>query len=235
MIVNQFLPVSTIDYPGKIAAVMFTSPCNFNCPYCHNPELINLNPDWCDMDLIFARLPNLCSLIEGIVITGGEPTVSADLPELLQKLRAFHLSIKLDTNGSNPDMLITLLDNKLVDYISMDIKTSLNRYSELIDQKLNKEQTSNLEYNILKSIELLLASGIDYEFRTTAVPGLVTADDIANIVNLIPKAKLYTIQQFNNRVVNKKEYLDIIPYTKDILESYVTIAKKYINNVRLID
>ena len=187
-----FQKLTLVDYPGKMACIIFTEGCNYRCPYCHNSLLVYEKSDYeISEDEIFNYLDKRKGIIEGIVISGGEPTIQKDLIEFLKKLRNYPISIKLDTNGSNPDILEKILDNNLVDYVAMDIKNSIKKYPITTAIK-----NINVD-NVLKSIKLLIHSNIDYEFRTTIVKELHDIDDIKEIRKLIGKSKYY-IQNFKD-------------------------------------
>ncbi len=180
---------SFIDYPGKLSAIIFTQGCNFSCPYCHNPELVDPaqfgEPIAADDVLEF--LETRRGKLDGVVITGGEPTLHADLPDLIGRIRELGFAVKLDTNGTNPAMLARLLADGQLDYLAMDIKAPLAMYEAVAGAGAAK---------IAESIELIMASGIDYEFRTTLVEGVLSADDIRSIGELIAGARLYALQNF---------------------------------------
>jgi pyruvate formate lyase activating enzyme len=170
MQINGFEGVSLVDYPGKVCAIVFTSPCNFKCPFCHNPLLIPVNKDVKNVDDILNDLSDRSDFIEGVTITGGEPTLQPDLAEFAAALKSLKLLVKLDTNGYRPQSIKELLDKKLVDYIAMDIKTSFEKYPAACGTKVDISK-------IKESIAVIMSSGIDYEFRTTVVPGLVDRED----------------------------------------------------------
>ena len=187
-----FQKLTMVDYPGKMACIIFTEGCNYRCPYCHNSLLVYEKSDYeIDEEEIFNYIDKRKGIIEGIVISGGEPTLQKDLKEFLIKLRNYPISIKLDTNGSNPKIIKELIDNNLVDYIAMDIKNSIKKYP--ITTAINKINTDN----VLESINILKKSKIDYEFRTTIVKELHDIEDIKEIRKLIGKSKYY-IQNFRD-------------------------------------
>ena len=187
-----FQKLTMVDYPGKMACIIFTEGCNYRCPYCHNSLLVYEKSDYeMDEEEIFNYIDKRKGIIEGIVISGGEPTLQKDLKEFLIKLRNYPISIKLDTNGSNPKIIKELIDNNLVDYIAMDIKNSIKKYP--ITSAINKINTDN----VLESINILKKSKIDYEFRTTIVKELHDIEDIKEIRKLIGKSKYY-IQNFRD-------------------------------------
>jgi len=187
--------LSLIDYPDKIAAIIFTSGCNFRCPYCHNPELVNPLPEsfsTVSEAELFQFLEKRQGKIEAVTITGGEPTLYSDLPELIKKIKDLGFLVKLDTNGTNPTMLKKLLTEKLVDYVAMDIKAPFSRYEEVVGRKVDVAA-------INKSIGLIKSSGIDYEFRSTILPRLFDEKDIKKMAGLIRGAKRYFLQNFTNQ------------------------------------
>ncbi len=192
MQIHGFAKLTLLDYPGKIAATVFTGGCNFRCPFCHNAILV-LNPNaqpLIDENEVLKELESRKTKLEGVCITGGEPTLCRDLPEFIAKIRDLGLLVKLDSNGTNPDMLSDLLSRGLLDCIAMDIKSSPANYAK----------TAGLESismdSIFRSVDLIMQSGIDYEFRTTVVDGLHTADDFKKIGVWIKGAKVYYLQQY---------------------------------------
>jgi len=190
--------LTLIDYPGKIACTVFLAGCDYRCPWCHNPELvlpekIGKTPKIPEKDFLnFLRLRK--NLLEGVVICGGEPCINKDLPEFCQKIKKLGYSIKIDTNGSNPKMLKDLIDKKLVDYVAMDVKAPKEKYMEAIG--LKKSSSRYLLKPIEESINILKQGKIDYEFRSTMIPGLLGKEDIVKIVQWIEPAKRYCLQNF---------------------------------------
>ena len=191
MKIGGLLKFSLIDYPGKIAAVIFTQGCNFHCPYCHNSELVMPERfhDPIPEGKVLGFLEKRFGQVEGVVVTGGEPTVQKDLIEFLQKVKKIGYPIKLDTNGSNPDLLKQILDLKLVDYVAMDIKAPLEKYDQLTSLK-------NCAERISESIRIILGSQLAHEFRTTLSVPIVPEDDLPKMVSLIEGAKKYRLQRF---------------------------------------
>ncbi len=206
--------VSLIDYPGKIAATIFVSGCNFNCGFCYNPELIleeNIkNQTPIPQDSIYEFLRKRKNLIDGVVMCGGEPTIYKDLPEVIQKIKKMGFLIKLDTNGSNPRVLEHMFKKNLLDYVAMDIKTSKEKYSLLTGQK---KQILNVE----RSVEILKEHAPNYEFRTTVVPGIVRKEDILKIARWIAPAKKYFLQQYRPQRTLDPAFKEIDPYPLEYL------------------
>lgn len=180
MNISSLQKTTFIDYPGKIACTIFTYGCNFRCGFCHNPELIELNKinehraNFIDQNSFLEFLKQRQGKLEGVCITGGEPTLQTDLKEFITKIKDLDYVVKLDTNGSNPILLKGLLDNNLLDYVAMDIKSSPENYSDLTGIKLNIKQ-------IEESKNLLLDSNIQVEFRTTVIAEKHTPSVITDI------------------------------------------------------
>ena len=192
MIFGGIQKLTLIDYPGKVAATVFTVGCNFLCPYCHNPELVDpkkiKEQEKISEQEILDFLATRQGLLEGVCITGGEPTLYSDLPEFIKKLKAMGFLVKLDSNGSNPHVLEKLLAEGLVDFIAMDIKAPLEKYKKIAGERVSLE-------NIQRSTELVRLAP-DYEFRTTVLPSLLSSKDILSIGRWIQGAKNYYLQQF---------------------------------------
>ncbi len=182
-----------IDYPGHIACTVFLIGCNFRCPWCYSPELvlpdeITRQPRIKEEDFFFF-LDKRKGDLEKVVVCGGEPTINDDLPDFLSNIKEKGFGIKLDTNGSNPEMLRRIIKEGLVDYLAMDVKAPLNKYSKAVGR--------DVDVSLIKeSIEIIKNSGIDYEFRTTVVPGIHTKEDIKEIAKEISGAKKYFLQKF---------------------------------------
>lgn len=180
-----------VDYPGKVACTVFLPDCNLRCPFCHNPALINdveSLPEVAE-DEFFSFLESHGKWLDGVCITGGEPCLSPDLPVFLKKIRDKGFLVKLDTNGSLPDCLKPLFDDKLVDFVAMDIKASPERYSEAAGVRVNISR-------IQDSINLIRSSGVSYEFRTTVIPRLHSRDDLLEIGEWLKGSDVYVLQQF---------------------------------------
>jgi len=188
MLIGGFQKFSLIDYPGEISAIVFGSGCNFRCPYCHNPELVNKTLPIIQEEKVLNFLRKRIGKLTAVSVTGGEPTIQEDLPKFIAKIKEIGFLVKLDTNGSNPDMLEKLIEDGLIDYAAMDIKTSFNRYNELIGGDYSRL--------IRKSIKIIISSTIDYEFRTTVVKSLLSKDDILKIGKIISGAAIWYLQRF---------------------------------------
>jgi pyruvate formate lyase activating enzyme len=224
--IRGFLETSFLDWDGKVSSVVFLPDCNFNCPFCSNWLLVH-DPDSLPevkLDKIEHFLEQRKDFIDGVVITGGEPTVHPWLPELIKHFKALGLLVKLDTNGTNPDMLKKLVTGnlKLIDYIAMDIKAPLNeKYDLACGAKVDLAK-------IKESIKLIMNSGIDYEFRTTVIPNLLGRSEIEEIAKTIAGAKKYALQQFVPAHSMIKEMQALDPHPAETLHSFALIAKKYV-------
>ena len=202
MHIGGLLKNSTIDYPGKLSCGIFLSGCNFNCPYCHNPDLVNGYTGQSvefDPGNVYQFIKNRKGLLDGVVISGGEPTLQEGLFDLCRHIKNMGFPVKLDTNGSRPRVIKSLIDEGLVDYIAMDLKTDPTKYATYI--KRDCDITS-----ILSSIQVIMESSIAYEFRTTCVKPIVTAKIIENICRLIQGAAVYALQRFHNSAMLNPEF-----------------------------
>ncbi|MFA5080006.1 MAG: anaerobic ribonucleoside-triphosphate reductase activating protein [Candidatus Paceibacterota bacterium] len=196
MIIGGFQKFTLIDYPGKLSCIVFLSGCNFRCPFCYSselvlPEKIKQHPELSE-EKILEYLESRIGMLEGVVLCGGEPTLNFELDDFCSKLKAMGYFIKLDSNGTNSEKIKELIEKKLIDYIAMDIKAPLTAEK----YKIATGVDSDIE-KIKQSIEIIKNSGIDYEFRTTVVPGIHNMEDIISIANSIGPAKKYFLQQFN--------------------------------------
>lgn len=216
--------LSMVDFGSLCSAVIFTGGCNFRCPFCHNSGLVNLDVTPLDEQEVFDYLISRKKLLDGVVVSGGEPTLYPDLPEFIKKIKDLGYKVKLDTNGTNCAMLKKLIDEKLVDFVAMDIKNSLEMYP------LTAGTTCGHE-DIVKSIELLKTNVVDYEFRTTLVDGLHTNASIKEMGELVKGAKKLYLQKFVDNGTTIKDGLKAVP--KDKAEEYKNILSNYVTSVSL--
>lgn len=194
---------SLIDYPGKISCVLFTSGCNFACPYCHNPDLAKNNPALSLNETeIYAFLESRKGFLDGVVISGGEPTIHNDIKSVCKNIKTLGYPVKLDTNGSNPSVIENLIDEGLIDYIAMDIKTDPALYSFFV--KYGCESA-----DIISSIKNIMNSAIDFEFRTTCVKPFISQPVIEKISAIIKGASLYILQHFQNKNVLDPDFFAV--------------------------
>jgi len=191
MIIKGWQRTSLVDYPGKIVSTIFLAGCNFRCGYCQNPDLVVASPIGAavDPEAVLSHLKQRRGLIDGLCISGGEPLLHMVLPELLERVKALESLIKVDTNGTCPDALESLIARGLVSYVAMDIKGPPEKIPTIARCDVAIAE-------IEESIEILRASTIDYEFRTTVVPGILDADDIYRIFQWLAGAPRYYLQQF---------------------------------------
>jgi pyruvate formate lyase activating enzyme len=192
VLIGGLQKISLIDYPGKIAAVIFTQGCNFRCPFCHNASLVDPKQFGIAIpeEEILAHLLARKKQIDGVVISGGEPTLQTDLKRFLCEVREMGFCVKLDTNGSKPNVLIDLVDSKLVDFIAMDIKHDFCKYEHACGMRVALA-------DIIRSLDFTKNCGVDYEFRTTVVPGIHAENDVVNIAKCIDGAKKFVVQEFS--------------------------------------
>lgn len=216
--------MSLVDFDGKIACTLFTGGCNYRCPFCHNSPLINEQP-FLDLNEIITYLEKRKRMLDAVVISGGEPTLHKSLPVILKVIKELGYIIKLDTNGTNPKMLKELIDNKLIDYVAMDIKGSLNNYHLITGVK------NPLLDNIKESINILKQSNIDFEFRTTLVKEYHDIKTINEMKELLKGTKKIFLQKFVLRETCLDQSLneiDILTATK-----YKEILEQSVENVYL--
>ena len=191
MLISGLEKCSFVDYPGKLAAVVFLKGCNMNCGYCHNQELLQKDAALPEIneDQFFSFLNRRKNLLDAVVVTGGEPTLNDRLPEFIRRIKKSGFFVKLDTNGTNPGMVRGLIDEGLLDYVAMDVKTELSQYNKLCRVLVDTG-------SIVKTINLLLGSVIDYEFRTTVYPGL-SESNLYNLAELLSGARKWVLQHYN--------------------------------------
>ncbi|MFB0521281.1 MAG: anaerobic ribonucleoside-triphosphate reductase activating protein [Desulfatiglandales bacterium] len=226
MIIGGFQRFSLIDYPDKICAVVFTQGCNFRCPYCHNPELVSLRrtgsaPGGLKHKEILSFLDRRKGKLDAVTVTGGEPLLQSGLGNFLSAVKGLGYLVKLDTNGSLPSRLEELIQSKSIDYIAMDIKTSLDKYEYVIRRKVEKTE-------IVDSIRLIMDSGLDYEFRTTVVRALFEKDDFYKIGQLIRNSRLYVLQRFVPSKALDDRFLDMRGCSDEEMNSHKEIMEGFV-------
>lgn len=188
MRISGFQKLTLTDYPGKIASIIFTQGCNYRCSFCYNRSLLETKAGLIDENEILVYLAGRCKVLEGVVISGGEPTIQPDLKQFITKIKQMGFQVKLDTNGSNPEVLKELFKANLIDYVAMDIKTNWPNYPEIVGGAVNYEA-------LCQSVHLIKEAGIDYEFRTTIVKEFHTIDTLHKLVALVDGSPYY-IQNF---------------------------------------
>ena len=223
MQIAAFQKLTLLDFPGTVACILFTNGCNFRCPFCHNKDLVLPGEDmaFVDENEILDYLAKRKGILEGVNITGGEPMLHADLPELLQKIKALGYKIKVDTNGTRPEMLKKVVQGGLVDYIAMDIKNAPEAYPETIG--LPKADLEAIE----TSKNFLMECGIPYEFRTTVVRGLHDLDKLIKAAKWIAGAKAYFLQSYTDsgHVLSPD---GLSAFSEDEMRSFCDAIKSYV-------
>lgn len=227
MQIHGFQKLTLLDYPGHIAATIFLAGCNMRCPFCHNASLVTkvVSENAIPQETVLSALYSRKHILEGVCITGGEPTLYSELPALIEEIKSMGLKVKLDTNGTNPSMLKHLAKESLIDYAAMDIKNSKEKYA------LTTGIPAFALDKINESVDFLLTSSIAYEFRTTLVKEFHTIEDIVSIGKWINGATAYYLQSY-------KDSSDMIqtglnPHTTDTLIEFSNLLKPYITNVFL--
>jgi pyruvate formate lyase activating enzyme len=208
--IKGFIETSFIDWKGHLSSVLFSGGCNFRCPYCHNSGLV-LNPrqlPGIPLKRIMSSLKKFANWVDRVVVTGGEPTIHAGLTSVLEALKNTGMHVKLDTNGSSPDLVRRLASEGLIDAVSMDIKGPLDRYARWAGVDVDREP-------IEESIRFLLEGRVDYEFRMTVVPFLHREEDVYQVAQMIGKAKRFTIQTFKPNNTLDPSFSSIRPFTPD--------------------
>lgn len=220
-----FEKFTLIDYPAKVACMVYTIGCNFRCPYCHNPELVDETVTTrIDEKEILDFLKGRTGMLDGLVITGGEPTVHGEnLLSFMCEVKKLGFLVKLDSNGTNPEILKKAIDEKIVDYIAMDIKSPLSKYTETVGRAVNVD-------NIKKSIEIIKESGIPYEFRTTIVKSMLTFGDIEQIGREIKGATNYYLQKFIPTKTINPQFLKKVTYSDEEFAILKKIMEKYVSS-----
>jgi len=221
MKIGGFQKTSLLDYPDSISAIIWTVGCNFRCHFCYNRNIVFGDVDLFPEEEVLSFLEKRKGLLEGLVITGGEPLLQEDIVDFVDKVKKLGYLIKIDTNGSYPEKLKELIDKKLVNYVAMDVKAPKNKYDKLTGVKTDVEK-------IEKSIEIIKNSGIDYEFKTTFAPELLTKEDILEIAKWLEGSKRFYLQQFKNDVpLVSPKLQNVAPYPKEKLIETLKEIKPY--------
>jgi len=224
-----FMETSLVDWDGHIVSVIFLGGCNFRCPFCHNYKLAHNDPKfpeipWNEISPVLKRKK---SWLDGVCITGGEPMMHPEIFSLCQDIKEQGIGVKMDTNGYYPYPLKRLIEQKLCDFVAMDVKAPLNeKYSQAVGRKLDLAP-------IRRSIQLLMESGIGYEFRSTLVPGLIDPEDIPKIGKAVKGAKLFTFQHYNPKDAPTKAYKEKGSYSRTQAEEMAERLKPFVKEVKL--
>ena len=215
--------ISLIDYPNKVASVLYTPGCNLRCPFCHNWRIVvDPKPPFLHEAAALKILESRKKYVDAVVVTGGEPTMHKELPKFLAKLKKRGFMVKLDTNGFYPEVLEECLP--YVDYVALDVKTSLEKYKQL-----GTKDTVGL----MRTVEILKTGKVPYEFRTTVVPEFVTAEDVERIGEMVKGAKNHAFQQFVPQETLDKKFEGVKPYAPETITEFAETMKKYAENVIL--
>jgi len=221
MKIGGFQKTSLIDYPNHLSAIVWTVGCNFRCPFCYNQDLVFGGAPLLAEEEIIDYLKKRRGVLEALAITGGEPTLQKDLKRFIRKVKKLDYLVKIDTNGTNPNMLKKLLDEKLIDYIAMDIKAPKNKYPILAGVEVDIKK-------IEKSIKIIKKQAPDYEFRTTVIPNLIKKKDIIDIAKWLKGSRRYVLQQFQkpsdliDKKLNKSK-----PYKAEFLKDLLKNIEQY--------
>ncbi len=226
MTIHGIAKMTLLDFPGHVACTLFLPGCDFRCPFCHNFDLATGKSEQVmSEEELLSFLKGRLGLLDGVAITGGEPLLHRDLPDLLSKIRALGYLTKIDTNGYHPEALAQIISSGLCDYVAMDVKNSPAKYAQTCG-------TESVDLGMIeKSIEVLKAAPVDSEFRTTVTAELHTADDVEEIGKMIRGAKKYFLQAFVDR--------DTVPFegfsapSRETMEEYLAIARKYVPEAAL--
>lgn len=218
---------SFLDWDGKVVTVLYAGECNFKCGFCHNWQLMEEpekypEKNWDDIrDFLIMH----GDFLDGVCFTGGEPTLDKDLLEMILRVKGLGLKVKLDTNGSRPDILKALIEKEIIDAIAMDVKMPLDeRYSKAIGIKAPLDK-------LKRSIDIIRSSGLEYEFRTTVVPTIHTKEDIVDIAKGLAKADKYVLQQFNPENTWDVELRKVAPYTNEEIMEMASMAEEYVREI----
>lgn len=233
MIIGGLEKMTLLDFPQKVAAIVFTQGCNFRCRFCYNPLLVwpakeaderkyEKTHARISEDEFFLFLESRRGKLDGVVISGGEPTLQADLPDFIKKIKAHGFAVKLDTNGTNPVMLKKLLAENLLDYVAMDLKAPLGKYAQVVEVPVDCE-------NLIKSVKMIVSSGVPHEFRSTLVPGLIEFDDIRKMAMVIAGADAWYLQKFKSDTPLVDRSLETgSPFSDQEMEKMAALGGKYV-------
>lgn len=231
MLILGLQKMTLLDFPGKIACTVFLGGCNFRCPFCHNASLAmpNGSGEAISVEDFLAFLDARRGRLQGVCISGGEPTLHPDLPELIAEIKSRGFAVKLDTNGTNPEMLLSLINDGLLDYVAMDIKNSPEKYAKTISN--SEFRISNFSEQITRSVDILMQGLVDFEFRTTLTRELHSPEDMEKIGRWIGGSEKYFLQTYRDEG-------DLIEggftaYNREETEELLGIVKKYLPNAEI--
>ena len=232
MLISGIQKFTMLDYPGKSACIVFTPGCNFRCGYCHNPEFVlperiaELKSSFIPEEAFMNFLEQRKGLLEGVVVTGGEPTLMPDLLDFMKKIKELGFLVKLDSNGNRPEVLKKALEQKIVDYIAMDVKTSLDEYARLVGKLVKPE-------NIAESIKLIMDSGLEYEFRSTIVKETHLPETLKAMAKLISGSTNFYLQNFRAANTLSPEFQRYHSFTNQEMEEIADLFRTQVKNVAI--
>jgi len=232
MLISGIQQFTLIDYPNKTSCIIFTPGCNFRCGYCHNSEFVlpekikEMRPSFISEEAVINFIRSRVGLLDGVVISGGEPTLQPDLLIFMETVKRLGFLVKIDTNGNRPEILQEALDRGLLDYIAMDIKTSLSEYPKLVGGLVDVDK-------IKQSIDLIKSSEVDYEFRSTLLKETHPNNVLEDMIELIKGSKKFYLQTFRPSDTLDPEYANYNPYTKTEMEEIEQKFKNYVQNIKI--
>lgn len=230
MIISGIQKFTLLDFPGKIACIIFTGGCNYRCGFCHNPEFVlpeelaKISKNFIPEEVVFNFLKERQGMLQGVVITGGEPTIMPDLEAFIVKVRALGFAVKLDSNGNRPEVLRTLIEKKLVDYIAMDFKTSLAEYQKLVGKWADEKK-------LQESIDLLKEGKIEYEFRSTLIREIHTPEILQAMSETLEGANRLYLQTFRNGITLHPDFKNYHPFSSDEMEDITKLFRTTVSEV----
>jgi pyruvate formate lyase activating enzyme len=230
MLISAIQKFTMLDYPDHTACIVFTPGCNFRCGYCHNPEFVlpemiaEIRDSFIPEDVFFRFLEKRIGKLDGVVITGGEPTLMPDLERFIHQVQSMGFLVKLDSNGGRPEVLTKLFEKNMLDYVAMDVKTSLEKYPSLVGPRIDPQ-------NIQKSIALIMKSGVDYEFRTTVVKELHTNEVLEQMSDMMNGSKQFFLQNFRPQKTLNPKFETYHSFSPSEMENMKHIFCKNIENV----
>jgi len=227
MIIGGLQKTSLLDYPNILSAIIWTTGCNFRCPFCYNKQLVFGKTQIIPEKTILSFLEKRRDVLEGLSISGGEPLLQEDIVDFTEKVKKLNYLIKIDTNGAFPERLNELIDKKLVDYVSMDVKAPKEKYNQLVGFKID---ISKIE----QSIDLIKNEAPDYEFKTTVVPDMLNKKDIVETAKWLEGSKQFYLQQFkSDSPLISSKLNDVVPYSKEELNEILQEIKPFFKNCSL--
>ncbi len=228
MEIGGFQQTTLLDYPGHVAATVFTIGCNYRCPFCQNAKMVLGKEERILEAEVLSYLSKRRNVLEGVCITGGEPTLQKDLATFCFQIKSMGYLVKLDTNGSNPEKVKELYEAGLIDYVAMDVKAGKMQYAKACGFEENCELLT-----VHKSIDMLMECGVDYEFRTTLVKGLHTEEDIEDLGQMLSGAKRYFLQNYKDSESVLWKQKEFTSFSKGEMEHFVDLLKPSIQTVAL--